>query len=106
MKSRESTGHVRTSKSTSMTDPTGCGATMSPQASGTRSYTWPGRSEKPAAAMPGMPAVVAQAPMAMTAPARSRSCRTVSSASTVVTAPSMTATSKASGIGSLEVSCQ
>ncbi len=56
--------------------------------------------------MPGMPAVVAQAPMAMTAPARSRSCRTVSSASTVVTAPSMTATSKASGIGSLEVSCQ
>ena len=56
--------------------------------------------------MPGMPAVAAQAPKAMTHLARSRSLRTVASDSSVVTAPSMTATSNSSGMGSLEASCQ
>ena len=57
--------------------------------------------------MPGMPAVVAQAPMAMSlAAARAQGAHQVSSDSSVVTAPSMTATSKSSGMGSLEASCQ
>ena len=99
-------GHERTSKSTSTTALTGRGAIMAPQASGTWSYTWPGRSMKRSAAMPGMPAVVAQAPMAMSVAARSRSMRTVRSDSSVVTAPSMTATSNSSGMGSLDASCQ
>ncbi len=89
-----------------MTAPTARGATMSPQADGTRSYTCPGRSRNPSAAMPGMPAVVAHAPTAMIAPAFSRRLRTVASDSSVVTAPSMMATSKSSGMGSLEASCQ
>ena len=105
-KSSVSMGHERTSKSTSMTALTARGAIMSPQAEGTRSYTWPGRSRNPSAAIPGMPAVVAHAPMAMTMPARCRASRTVASASSVVTAPSMTATSNSSGMGSLEASCQ
>ena len=56
--------------------------------------------------MPGMPPVAAQDPMAMTQAARCRRARTVSAASSVVTAPSMTATSKVSGMGSDVVSCQ
>ena len=56
--------------------------------------------------MLGMPAVVAHAPTAMIAPAFSRRLRTVASDSSVVTAPSMMATSKSSGMGSLEASCQ
>ena len=56
--------------------------------------------------MPGMPPVAAQAPMEMTHRARSRARRTVSAASSVVTAPSMTATSNSSGMGADEVSCQ
>ena len=54
----------------------------------------------------GMPAVVAHAPMATSTRARSRSVRTSRSASSVVTAPSTTATSNSSGMGSLEASCQ
>ena len=42
----------------------------------------------------------------MIAPAFSRRLRTVASDSSVVTAPSMMATSKSSGMGSLEASCQ
>ena len=61
---------------------------------------------KPSAAMPGMPAVAAHAPMAMTTDAFSRRLSTKRSDSSVVTAPSMTATSNSSGIGSLDASCQ
>ena len=53
-----------------------------------------------------MPPVTAHDPMAITLPARSRARRTVSAASSVVTAPSMTATSNSSGIGTELVSCQ
>ena len=56
--------------------------------------------------MAGMPPVTAQAPMAMTHRAFARTARSVSAASSVVTAPSTTATSNSSGIGSEEVSCQ
>ena len=89
-----------------MTAPTGRGTTMEPHAAGTSLYTWLGRLKKLRDAMPGMPAVAAQAPKAMTHLARSRSLRTVASDSSVVTAPSMTATSNSSGMGSLEASCQ
>ncbi len=53
-----------------------------------------------------MPAVFAHAPIVTTTSARSRRRSTVSFASCVVTAPSITATSMRSGMGSLEVSCQ
>ena len=56
--------------------------------------------------MPGMPAVVAHAPTAITALAFLRTALRVSMASAVVAAPSITATSNSSGMGSLEASCQ
>ena len=105
-KSMVSTGQHRTVKSTSTTAETGRGTTIEPHAAGTSLYTWPGRAKKLRAAMPGMPAVAAHAPRAITHFARSRSWRTHASDSSVVTAPSITATSNSSGMGSLDASCQ